>query len=123
MKFSALAILALTTGALAMPGPPPPGPKPGKPAKPEKPTNNNNNGNPNNQNMQCGNGQSLYCCVNEGNKKNDVTCTSISLGGIGGVCNGLQVCCQNNNGNQGCNVGNGGGKVIFKDESISWGFR
>ncbi|KAH7198322.1 uncharacterized protein B0J16DRAFT_409847 [Fusarium flagelliforme] len=121
MKFSALAFLALTTGALALPGPPAPGPKPPKPTKPEKPINNNNNNN--NQNIQCGNGQSLYCCVNEGNKKNDVTCTSVSVGGIGGTCNGLQVCCQNNNGNQGCNVGNGGGKVIFKDESISWGFR
>ncbi|KAJ4130297.1 hypothetical protein NW768_007280 [Fusarium equiseti] len=115
MKFSALAILALTTGAFALPGGH--GPKPPKPEKPSK-TNNNNN----NQNMQCGNDQSLYCCINEGNKKNDVTCTSISVGGIGGTCNGLQVCCQNNGGNQGCNVGNGNGKVIFKQESIGWGF-
>ena len=96
MKFSAIAILALTTGAFALPGGkgPDPRPKDPKPPKPEKPTNKNNNNN--SQNMQCGNGQSLYCCYNEDGNKNDVTCASFSNGGLGGICNGIQVCCQNN---------------------------
>ncbi|KAM0233379.1 hypothetical protein ACHAPO_007073 [Fusarium lateritium] len=117
MKFSALAIIALATGAIAMPSnnKPTKPTKPEKPEKPERPNNTNNNNN--NQNNSCGNGQSLYCCYNEGTKKNDVTCVSFSQGGLGGICNGIQVCCQNNNGKQGCNVGNGGGKITFKQES------
>lgn len=89
MKFLVVTFLALATGAFALPGggPPPPPPPPAKPTKPAKPPTNK-------QQISCGNGQSLYCCTNEGG--NDVTCASFSNGGIGGVCNGMQVCCNNN---------------------------
>lgn len=91
MKFTAsvLALLAVATGALASPhgGPPPPPPPPPPPA----PKNNNNN----NQGNQCGNGQSLYCCTSSG-KNADVECISFTNGGLGGVCNGIQMCCNNN---------------------------
>jgi hypothetical protein len=91
MKFTAsiLTLLAVATGALASPhgGPPPPPPPPPPPA----PKNNNNN----NQQNQCGNGQSLYCCTSAGNKA-DVECVSFTNGGLGGVCNGIQMCCNNN---------------------------
>ncbi|PTD13428.1 hypothetical protein FCULG_00004508 [Fusarium culmorum] len=93
MKFLLVTFLALATGAFAVPGggprPPPPPPKP----------------------ISCGNDQSLYCCTNDGG--NNVNCASFSNGGIGGICNGMQVCCNNNQGTQGCNVGNGGGTITF----------
>ncbi|GKU07570.1 hydrophobin 1 [Fusarium langsethiae] len=114
MKFFTVTLLALATGALALPGGgsgPKPVPKPVKPSKPSKPTNQ--------QQISCGNGQSLYCCTNDGNDKNDVTCASTSNGGIGGVCNGIQVCCNNNQGTQGCNIGNGGGTITFNEGG--WG--
>ncbi|KAL4727122.1 hypothetical protein ACLX1H_006023 [Fusarium chlamydosporum] len=112
MKFTAVAIIALATGAFALPGRQ--GPPPHKPEKPSPPIIKDNNNN--NQNNVCGNGQSLYCCNNEGGKSNNVICASLSNGGLGGVCNGIQVCCNSNNGNQGCNIGNGGGTIIFKNE-------
>ncbi|CZS77218.1 hypothetical protein SNK03_002024 [Fusarium graminearum] len=115
MKFLVVTFLALATGAFALPGGPPPPPPPAKPTKPAKPPTNK-------QQISCGNGQSLYCCTNEGG--NDVTCASFSNGGIGGVCNGMQVCCNNNQGTQGCNVGNGGGSITFTQNfpGGSWRF-
>ena len=65
--------------------PPPP------PPPPPAPKNNNNN----NQQNQCGNGQSLYCCTSAGNNA-DVECVSFTNGGLGGVCIGIQMCCNNN---------------------------
>ncbi|KAF5649972.1 hydrophobin [Fusarium sp. NRRL 52700] len=117
MKFTAsvLALLAGATGALASPhgGPPPPPPPPPPPA----PKNNNNN----NQGNQCGNGQSLYCCTSSG-KNADVECISFTNGGLGGVCNGIQMCCNNNNGNQGCNFNVGGGTVTIKSTTKKFGW-
>ncbi|KAM0405263.1 hypothetical protein ACHAQC_000340 [Fusarium culmorum] len=106
MKFVLVTFLALATGAFAVPGggPPRPRPPPPKPTKPAKPPTNN-------QQFSCDNDQSLYCCTNEGG--NNVNCASFSNGGIGGICNGIQVCCNNNQGTQGCNVGNGGGTITF----------
>lgn len=91
MKFTAVAIIALATGAFAIPSRQGPPPKPNKPSPPIIKDNNNNN-----QNNVCGNGQSLYCCNNEGGKSNNVICASLSNGGLGGVCNGIQVCCNSN---------------------------
>ncbi|KAG4266529.1 hypothetical protein FPRO06_01804 [Fusarium proliferatum] len=117
MKFTAsvLALLAVATGALASPhgGPPPPPPPPPPPA----PKNNNNN----NQQNQCGNGQSLYCCTSAGNNA-DVECVSFTNGGLGGVCNGIQMCCNNNNGNQGCNFNVGGGTITIKKTVKKFGW-
>lgn len=92
--------------------PPPPPPPP-----PPAPKNNNNN----NQQNQCGNGQSLYCCTSAGNKA-DVECVSFTNGGLGGVCNGIQMCCNNNNGNQGCNFNVGGGTITIKKTVKNFGW-
>ncbi|KAF5975582.1 vacuolar VAC7 [Fusarium coicis] len=81
------------------------------------PKNNNNN----NQQNQCGNGQSLYCCTSAGNKA-DVECVSFTNGGLGGVCNGIQMCCNNNNGNQGCNFNVGGGTITIKKTVKNFGW-
>ncbi|KAF5572333.1 hypothetical protein FPANT_13159, partial [Fusarium pseudoanthophilum] len=84
---------------------------------PPAPKNNNNN----NQQNQCGNGQSLYCCTSAGNKA-DVECVSFTNGGLGGVCNGIQMCCNNNNGNQGCNFNVGGGTITIKKTVKNFGW-
>lgn len=86
MKFSVLAVLAIATGALAAPGGPQP-PQPPKPPKaPKAPVKQFNN---------CGNDQSLYCCATNA-QDSSVSCVSFTNGGIGGVCNGIQMCCNNN---------------------------
>ncbi|EXK83795.1 hypothetical protein FOQG_11956 [Fusarium oxysporum f. sp. raphani 54005] len=117
MKFTAsvLALLAVATGALAAPH------HEAKPAPNHNHNNNNNNNNNNNQNNMCGNGQDLHCCSATG-KNADVECTSITNGGIG-TCNGIQMCCNNNNGKQGCifNVG-GGGTIIIKKTVKNFGW-
>lgn len=83
MKFSVLAVLAIATGALAAPG----GFQPPKPPKaPKAPVKQSNS---------CGNDQSLYCCATNA-KDSSVNCVSFTNGGIGGVCNGIQMCCNNN---------------------------
>ncbi|KAM5357215.1 hypothetical protein ACJZ2D_016490 [Fusarium nematophilum] len=116
MTASVLAILVAVTGALAAPGsgPPPPPPPPHHPPPPPAP--------PVKQENTCGNGQSLYCCATNG-KNSDVTCNSFTNGGIGGVCNGIQMCCNNNQGTQGCNFAVGGGTiVIIKKEKKKTGW-
>ncbi|KAM0206050.1 hypothetical protein ACHAPQ_012211 [Fusarium lateritium] len=107
MKFTAsiLALLAITTGALASPAPNrvtiPPPPPPPKPAKPVKQTNN------------CGKGQALYCCYTT-EKSSSVSCAAFTNGGIGGICNGIQMCCNNQgSGSQSCGFNTGGGTITF----------
>ncbi|SCO80551.1 uncharacterized protein FRV6_04764 [Fusarium oxysporum] len=120
MKFTAsvLTLLAVATGALAAPGgshgggnPPPP------PPPPPAPKNNNNN----NQQNNCGREQSLYCC-NSISGGSDVECNPFSNGGIGGNCNGIQMCCNNNNGAQNCNFNVGGGTITIKKTVNNFGW-
>ncbi|KAM0189327.1 hypothetical protein ACHAPA_007879 [Fusarium lateritium] len=113
MKFTAsvLALLAITTGALASPAPhrvanPPNPPKPVKPVKPVKPIKQTNN---------CGRDQALYCCYTT-EKSSAVSCAAFSNGGIGGICNGIQMCCNNQgsgSGSQSCGFNVGGGTITF----------
>ncbi|KAK2688384.1 hypothetical protein QWA68_012391 [Fusarium oxysporum] len=122
MKFTAsvLTLLAVATGALAAPGgsgghgPPKP------PTPPPPPSNSNSNNNNNNQQNSCGNGQSLYCCASNG-KNSDVDCYPFFNGGTG-LCTGIQMCCNNNNGNQGCNFNVGGGTITIKKTVKNFGW-
>ncbi|KIL86432.1 hypothetical protein FAVG1_10261 [Fusarium avenaceum] len=101
MKFSVLAVLAIATGALASPAP---GIKPPKAPKPPKTVKQSNS---------CGNDQALYCCSTN-DKDSSVNCVSFTNGGIGGVCNGIQMCCNNNgSGSQSCGLNTGGGTITF----------
>ncbi|CEI67822.1 hypothetical protein FVEN_g9622 [Fusarium venenatum] len=105
MQFSVIALLAVATGALAAPGGPS---KPNKPNKPHKPS-------PPNVNVQsCYNDQALYCCNSDGHGA-EVKCESFSNGGVGGICNGIQMCCNNNEGAQGCSFAVGGGIIVVGD--------
>ncbi|KAI8710424.1 hypothetical protein NCS52_00896300 [Fusarium sp. LHS14.1] len=108
MQFSIIALLAVATGALAVPGKPP---KPHKPHKPAPPTQINV--------QTCGNTQSLYCCNSDGHGE-EVKCESFSNGGVGGICNGIQMCCNNNEGSQGCSFAAGGGVIIVGDGKKGW---
>ncbi|KAG5660892.1 hypothetical protein KAF25_002535 [Fusarium avenaceum] len=104
MKFSILAVLAIATGALAAPGGPQPPQPPKAPKAPKAPVKQFNN---------CGNDQSLYCCATNA-QDSSVSCVSFTNGGIGGVCNGIQMCCNNNgSGSQSCGLNTGGGTITF----------
>ncbi|KAF5611942.1 hydrophobin 1 [Fusarium subglutinans] len=99
MKFTAsvLTLLAVATGALASPhGPPSPSPSPSS--------------SPQEQQQQ------------QPAEPADVECVSFTNGGLGGVCNGIQMCCNNNNGNQGCNFNVGGGTITIKKTVKNFGW-
>ncbi|SPJ75676.1 uncharacterized protein FTOL_05407 [Fusarium torulosum] len=113
MKFTAVAVLAIATGALASPAPWE------APKVPKPPTVKQTN--------TCGNGQALFCCSNN-EKDSSVHCVSFTNGGIGGICNGIQMCCNNNNNNiqgsgsasQSCGISVGGGSITFSDGHKQW---
>ncbi|KAM0236628.1 hypothetical protein ACHAP5_009314 [Fusarium lateritium] len=106
MKFTAsiLAVLAITSSALASPAPKKVAPAPPPPPKPVKPVKQTNS---------CGKNQALYCCYTT-EKQSGVSCAAFTNGGIGGICNGIQMCCNNQgSGSQTCGFNTGGGTITF----------
>ncbi|KAF4989062.1 hypothetical protein FGRMN_9392 [Fusarium graminum] len=112
MKFSTsiLALVAIATGVMASPHGAPLPPSPPKPPKAPKPPTSNK--------QTCNNGQTAFCCATS-EKNSDVACVPISVGGIGGICNGIQICCQNNSGKQGCSFNTGSGTITFNTGGAS----